>query len=143
MSVRTIHIFISHSWSYSGHYDTLKDWIFGNNWSVGSASIDFKNYSVPKDDPVHDADNDKELHEAINRKISRSHVVVIPTGMYANYSKWIGKEIKGSQDYTKPILAVTPWGQEREASVVIDNASKSVGWNKNSVFNGIWELYYR
>jgi len=27
MSARQIHIFISHSWSYSGHYDTLSDWI--------------------------------------------------------------------------------------------------------------------
>lgn len=60
--------------------------------------------------PIHDADNDKQLKEAILKQIAMSHVIVIPTGMYANYSKWIQKEIDGSSDYNKPILAVNPWG---------------------------------
>jgi len=61
MSIKQIHVFISHAWSYSEHYDTLSDWIFEGNWSVGQASLDFRDYSVPIDDPVHDADNDKQL----------------------------------------------------------------------------------
>jgi hypothetical protein len=40
-----------------------------------------------------------------------SHVIVIPSGMDANYSKWIKQEIKGSKTYNKPILAVNPFGQ--------------------------------
>ena len=32
-----------------------------------------------------------------------SHVVVIPTGMYTNYSRWIKKEIDSSSGYNKPI----------------------------------------
>ena len=141
MSTRQIHVFISHAWAHSDHYDTLAEWIFHNNWRVGQASLDFRNYSVPKDDPIHDADNDKQLKEAIFDKISRSHVIVIPTGMYANYSKWIQKEIDGSSDYNKPILAVNPWGQQRESSVVASVARKKVGWNKQTVIDGIWELY--
>lgn len=70
-----------------------------------------------------------------------SHVIVIPTGMYANYSKWIQKEIDGSLGYSKPILAVNPWGRQRASGIVVDSASKLVGWNKKSVINGIWELY--
>lgn len=141
MSSRQIHVFISHAWKHSGHYDTLADWIFNQNWSVGQASLDFRNYSVPKDDPIHDAANDRQLREAILRQISMSHVIVIPTGMYANYSKWIQKEIDGSLNYSKPILAVNPWGQERTSNVVTDSATKLVGWNKDSVIGGIWELY--
>ena len=79
--------------------------------------------------------------EAIFKQISMSHVIVIPTGMYATYSKWIQKEIEGSSDFGKPILAVNPWGQERTSNVVTNAAKNTVGWNKQSVIEGIWKLY--
>lgn len=141
MSTKQIHVFISHAWAHSGHYETLAGWIFNENWSVGQASLDLRNYSVPKNDPIHNANNDKQLKAAILKQIGMSHIIVIPTGMYANYSKWIQKEIEGSSDYAKPILAINPWGQSRSSSVVTTAANKLVGWNKNSVVNGIWELY--
>lgn len=141
MSTKQIHVFISHAWAYSGHYETLSSWIFDEKWSVGQASLDLRNYSVPKNDPIHDADNNKQLKAAILKQIAMSHVIVIPTGMYANYSKWIQKEIDGSLDYSKPILAVNPWAQQRASGVVVDSAAKLVGWNKKSVVSGIWELY--
>ncbi|WP_417820416.1 TIR domain-containing protein [Terasakiella sp.] len=142
MSTHIIHVFISHAWSRSEHYDTIADWVFEQNWSIGQASIVFKNFSVPKNDPIHDAESDKELEEAIFRKISRSHVIVIPTGMYASYRKWIQKEIDGSKSYKKPILAVNPWGQKRKSSIVLDNADDEAGWNAKSVVTKIWNLYY-
>lgn len=142
MSNHNINIFISHSWAYSGHYDTLSNWIFGGNWSVGQASLNFKNFSVPKNDPIHGTGTDKALKEKIYNKIALCHVVVIPTGMYTNYSKWIQKELDGCSDYSKPILAVNPWGQERKSTVVKNLATKTVGWNKQPVIKAIWNLYY-
>ena len=141
MSTHRIHIFISHSWAYSTHYDKLTEWIFGGNWRTGQASLVFLDYSVPKDDPIHDAPSDKALREAIHRKIARSHVVVIPTGMYVNYSKWIQKEIDGAREKEKPILAVNPWRQQRTSSVVANAADRTVGWNSKTVVDGIWKLY--
>lgn len=141
MSTKQIHVFISHAWSYSGHYEKLADWIFNNSWRVGQASLDFRNFSVPKNDPILDANNDTQLRTALYNQISRSHVLVIPTGMYANYSKWIQKEIDGAGVYGKPILAVDPWGAQRTSSVVSKAARKTVGWNKESVIGAIWELY--
>lgn len=141
MSSHQIHIFISHAWAYSNHYDTLSSWIFGENWSVGQASLIFKDYSVPKNDPIHNAPNDTQLKNAIFNKISRSHVVVIPSGMYANYSKWIKKEIEGSKAYSKPILAVNPFGQQKKSGTVLNNADEAVGWNKKPVIDAIWNLY--
>src|SRR5215216_369098 len=99
MSTRQIHVFISHAWAYSDHYATLASWIFETPWSVGQASLDFRDYSVPKSDPIHKAQNDQALREAIFDKVLRSHVVVIPTGMYAHHSKWIRKEIDGAKYY--------------------------------------------
>ena len=81
------------------------------------------------------------MKDAIYDKIARSHVIVIPSGMYANYSKWIQKEIDGAKQYDKPILAVNPFGQEKKSGVVIDNADEGVGWNKKPVISGIWNLF--
>lgn len=143
MSMHQIHVFISHSWAYSGHYATLSSWIFGQSWRVGQASLDLRNYSVPRSDPILNANTDKALREAIYRQICRSHVIVIPTGMYTHHSKWIGKEIDGAAAYGKPILAVDLRGAQRTASVVGRASSKCVAWNSKSVVSGIWDLYYR
>lgn len=141
MSTRQIHIFISHSWAHSDHYDRLTSWVFGRKWSVGSASLHFLDFSVPKDDPIHDAPNTAALMAAIRGQIGRCHVVVAPTGMYATHSKWIQREIQAARELSKPILAVNPWGQQRSASVVGGAAKQTVGWNKDSVIRGIWSLY--
>ncbi len=141
MCTHQIHVFISHAWAHSHHYETLSDWIFNQSWSVGQASLKFLDYSVPKHDPIHNAANDLQLKRAIIDKIGRSHVIVIPSGMYATHSKWIQKEIDGAAQLGKPILAVNPHGQERKAGVVLNNASKAVGWNKKPVVSGIWELF--
>jgi len=62
--------------------------------------------------------------------------------MYAHYSKWIGKEIKGAKALKKPILAVDLRSAQRTSSVVGSAADKCVAWNSKSVVDGIWELYY-
>lgn len=135
-----ISIFISHSWSYSGHYNKLEEWIFQENWSFNNEPIEFFDLSVPKDNPIHNASNAEQLKNAIYARIQISDVVVIPTGMYSSHSKWIGKEIEGSLDYGKPILGVNPWSQERKAAVVQEVAKEVVGWSKESVINGIWRI---
>ena len=141
MSTRQIHVFISHSWAYSGHYDKLAGWISNKNWSIGQASLRFLDYSVPKNDPIHNAPSDAALKGAIYEQIRQTHVVVIPTGMYTNYSKWIGKEIEGAQYYGKSILGVNPWGQKKTAGIVKAAATEVVGWSSESVVKGIWRLY--
>ncbi|MBI1385432.1 MAG: nuclease [Rhizobiales bacterium] len=134
-------VFISHSWAYSGHYDKLAEWFFLERWNHQGRPVVFKDYSVPKDNPIHFASNDTQLYAAISAKISASDVAVIPTGMYSSYSKWIGKEIQAAQALKKPILAVNPWGQERKSSVVVQNATRAVGWNKKSVIDNAWGLF--
>ena len=116
-------------------------WIFGRNWRYGQASLRFLNYPVPKDDPIHHASSDRALKDAIYKRIARSHVVVVPTGMYVNYSKWIRKEINWAKEKAKPLLGVNPWGQERISSVVRNAADTTVGWNSTSVVGAIWNLY--
>ncbi|WP_217420010.1 TIR domain-containing protein [Komagataeibacter oboediens] len=142
MSIHQVHVFISHSWNYSHQYDTIAEWIFQRTWRFGQATADFRNYSVPRSDPILNATNDRQLKEAIYRHIARAHVIVIPTGMYTHYSKWIGKEIEGARLYSKPILAVNLRGATRTSSIVGRAASGFCAWNSNSVVNAIWQLYY-
>ena len=141
MSTHRIHVFVSHSWTYSGHYETLQQWIFAQRWRYGQASLRFSDYSVPKDDPIHDAPTAPALMAAILRKMVRCHVVIVPTGMYATHSVWIGKEIDSAMARGKPILGVNPWGQQRRSGIVVGAASRIVGWNRKSVVGAIWDLY--
>ncbi|MBW1650420.1 MAG: TIR domain-containing protein [Deltaproteobacteria bacterium] len=134
---KTYNLFISHSWSYSDEYEKLMN-LIGNG-----SHFNFNNYSVPKDDPIHDAPNPTLLYEAIKRKISPCHVVIILAGVYASYSKWIDKEIticKKGFTQEKPILAVAPWGAEKTSQIVKNNADLIVKWNTESIIAGIIKL---
>lgn len=138
--VISIPVFVSHSWSYPHHYDTIADWLFTNKWESNGIPVVFPDASVPKTNPIHYAPNEIALRDAIYQRIAASSVVVIPTGMYSSHSKWIQKEIDGANLLGKPILAVNPWGQERKCSVVVTASRLQVGWNKASVVNGVWRL---
>lgn len=138
-----LNIFISHSWQHPDHYETLRTWIFNNHWKIGDVDLNFNNYSVPRDDPIHNAPNAQMLQNAIDALIISSHIVIIPTGMYSSYSEWIDKELQSAQKHDKPILGVRPRGQQKNSGVVQENADKTVGWKEKSVLNGIVELSLR
>ncbi|MDU8848109.1 TIR domain-containing protein [Clostridioides difficile] len=129
-------IFISHSWNYNEHYEKIVN-------MLKSQGIDFKDYSVPKDDPLHTNGTDKDLYDAIKRKISPCSVVVIMAGVYSSYSKWIDKEIKIAKEeflFEKKILAVEPWGSEKTSKKVKDNADEIVKWQAKSIADAIKRL---
>ena len=127
-------IFISHSWTYSNAYTRLTELLDEAKY------FQYKNYSVPKDDPIHNANNSKELYEAIRNQEKYANVVIILAGVYASYSKWIDKEIEIAQQLGKPILAIEPWGSEKTSLKVKNAANKVVKWNTSSVVNAIREL---
>jgi len=96
------------------------------------------NYSVPKDDPVHNAPNQTALYNAIKNKVSPVHCVVILAGVYSSYSKWIQKEIEIAKEvFDKPVVAVQPWAAEKTSKVVKDNADEIVKWQSASVVSAI------
>ena len=108
---------------------------------LNKSELSYKNYSVPKNDPIHNAANDKQLHEAIKNQIKYCHVVLIMCGVYATYSKWINKEIVICKtEFNKPLIAIEPWGAERTSAEVKKHADLVVGWNTNSIVKAIREL---
>lgn len=131
---KTYHLFISHSWTYSDEYINLI------NLLDKDSSFSYKNYSVPKNDPIHTNGTDSQLYEAIKEQISHASVVLILAGVYSSYSKWINKEISIAKKefvYPKGIIAIEPFASERTSKVVKDAADEIVKWNSKSIIDAI------
>ena len=135
--MKTYNLFISHSWAYSNTYNGLVNLLDARKY------FSYRNYSVPKDDPVHTTGTDKALYAAIKKKVSPCSVVLILAGVYSSYSKWIDKEIQIAQtefSSIKPIIAIKPRGNQRTSTKVTEAANKIVGWNTESIVSAIREL---
>ena len=124
-------LFISHSWTYTDAYEKLC------NLLDNRIRFNYKNYSVPKNDPIHNASNTAQLKEAIKNQMRYASVVIIMAGVYSSYSKWINIEIELAKSLGKKIIAVEPWGSERTSAVVKDAADIVVGWSTDSIVNAI------
>lgn len=127
----TYNLFISHSWAYGDAYDKLIDMLRAKPY------FDFRDYSVPKNDPIHNAPNTYMLREAIRRQMQPASCVLIMAGVYSTYSKWINIEIELANSLNKKIIAIEPWGSERTSIVVKSAADKIVRWNTDSIVRAI------
>ena len=127
----TYNLFISHSWTYSDAYDGLVKLL------DSSPNFDYKNYSVPKNDPIHNARYDYQLKEAIKNQMQHASCVLILAGVYSTYSKWINIEIELAKDLNKKIIAVEPHAAERISSVVKNAADVIASWRTDSIISAI------
>ena len=125
-------LFISLSWSYRDAYEKLERFFDKH------PNFKWMNYSVPKDDPIHNAPNEPALYNAIKDQISPVNCVIILAGLYSSYSKWIEKEIEISKKiFSKPIVAVEPWASKRTSRIVKDNADAIVKWQSKAIVDAI------
>ena len=124
-------LFISHSWTYSNQYEGLVRLLDSKQ------SFEYKNYSVPKDDPIHNMGTDAQLRDAIGSQMKPASCVLILAGVYATYSKWINIEINLAKRMGKKIIAIEYWGSERTSSVVKSSADEVVKWNTDSIVRAI------
>lgn len=129
-------VFISHSWTYDEHYQGIRRLLDGQR----SAIFQYRDYSVPKNDPVHNAPTDRLLRAAIEQQMRPASVVIILAGLYAHYSKWINIEIEIARNLGKKIIAVEYWGAERTSQIVKNAAHEIVKWNGKSIADAIIRL---
>ena len=69
--------------------------------------------------------------------------ILILAGAYATYSKWINIEIELAEmdfSYSKPIIAIAPWGSERISEPVREAADRIVRWNTESIVKAVRDL---
>ena len=133
--MRTHNLFISHSWSYGDAYTRLVRLL------DDAPGFSYRNYSVPKDDPVHNAPTATALREAIKRQMVFCSVVIVVAGKYATFSDWIQREIEIAKgDFDKPILGIREHGSTQVSSVVSDAADLMCSWSTSSIVSAIREL---
>lgn len=124
-------LFISHSWAYSTNYESLIKLL------DNAPNFHYRDYSVPKNDPIHNARYDYQLRAAIRNQMQHASCVIILAGVYSTYSKWINIEIELAKELNKTIIAVEPWGAQRTSAVVKNAADVTCGWNTNSILKAI------
>lgn len=133
--VGTKNLFISHSWAYGDSYNNLIRML------NAAPYFSFRDYSVPKHDPIHHANNAIQLRAAIRNQMSRCQCVIIMAGVYATYSKWINIEIElAKRDFNKPVLGIRPHASTRVSDVVRRNADEMVSWSTTSIVGAIRRL---
>ena len=135
--MNTYSLFISHSWRYADQYERLVSLLRKRSYFA------FKDYSVPPDDPIHNAGSDAQLRKAIRNQMSPCHIVLIPAGVYVTYSKWINIELalaKKGFTQPKPIIGIIPRGNVRISESVQDVADTIVRWNTESIVKAIRDL---
>ena len=124
-------LFISHSWTYSDAYEKLVALL------DKASDFSYKNYSVPKNDPIHNARYDYQLKAAIRNQMQPSSCVLVLAGVYSTYSKWINIELELASELGKKIIAIEPWGAERTSAVVKGYADEIVKWQTSSIVKAI------
>lgn len=127
----TYNLFISHSWTYSDAYEKLVNLLDADPYFT------YKNYSVPKNDPIHNATYDYQLKAAIRNQMQHASCVLILAGVYSTYSKWINIEIQLAQEMGKKIIAIEPWGAEKTSIKVKNSANTIVKWQTSSIVKAI------
>lgn len=128
-------LFVSHSWRYSDDYEKLM--------ALLAEAPDFahRDVSVPKDDPIHNAQTPELLQSALRARIAQCDVVIFIAGKYANYSDWIESELAITKgELGKPLLAVIPWGAVQVPSMIRDSCDLTVAWNTDEIVGAIREL---
>ena len=130
-------LFLSHVWrsSQNGEYYRLARLLENTTY------LRWRNYSVPQHDPL-GTKTDAQLRRALDRQIARVNCFLVIAGMYVNHRKWIQQELEIAERYAKPVIAVSPWGQQRISLAVQSAAKEIVGWRAASVVAAVrrWSL---
>ena len=135
--LKTYNLFICHAWKYDDQYTRLIKLL------SKAKNFRYKDYSVPKDDPVHSIGTDAALKRKIQQRIKLATVVIVVAGMYVPHSKWINIELglaKNGFSSPKPVLAIKPRGNTRLPSDVKEAADEIVAWSTKSIVNAIRRL---
>jgi hypothetical protein len=125
----TYRIFISHAWDYNDEYYGLC------NLLNEASYFSWADYSVPSHDPLTGA-----LRQQFMDRIQLTNIVLVLSGMYANHSDWMQREIRIAKGMNKPILAVIPQGAERVPVDIQNIANEQVRWSTQSIVDAIKRL---
>ena len=129
-ALKTYDLFISHAWTHNDEYYRLTGML------DNAPNFYYRNYSVPDHAPLNTRTG-QQLWDALTRQISPANCVLVLAGMYVNHRDWMKAEIEIAQGFNKPIIGISPWGQQRTPLEVQNAAHQMVGWNTASIVQAI------
>ena len=132
--LKTYDLFISHAWRYGEAYERLVHLLHE------AKDFKWRNYSVPQGKPVIAPDefgDDALLLQKLDRQIRLVNCVLVLSGMYVHYKKWIQAEIDIATKYGKPIIGVKPRGSRKTPAEVHTAANVMVGWKTASIIEAV------
>lgn len=130
----TYNLFVSHAWAHGGHYDELLEML------RASPRFDFRDFSVPQDDPVHGANDSAALTKAFRSRMQPCHAVLVMAGVYASHSPWMEVEMHLARNgfkTRKPMIGIMAPGNVRKSEWVSDEASRIVPWDRRKIVEAI------
>ena len=136
-ALKTYDLFLSHMWRSAQNSEYYRLVRLLNS----APNFHWRNYSVPEHDPL-GTQSDAQLRRALSRQISPVNCFLIIAGMYVNYRDWIQEELDIAAAYQKPVVAISPMGQQRTPAAVQTAANEIVGWRTASVVDAVrrWSL---
>ena len=136
-ALKTYDLFLSHVWrrSQNSEYYRLVALL------KGASNFYWRNYSVPEHDPL-GRQSDAQLRRALDRQIAPVNCFLVVAGMYVNHRQWIQEELNIAAQYGKPVVAISPLGQQRIPAAVQTAAKVVVGWRTESIVAAVrrWSL---
>lgn len=129
------HLFASHSWSDGDSFEKLTGLLHMPSGPL--SDFHYQLYSVSKDDPIQNIPSKKPLRAAIEEKMKSCSCILIMSGVYKAYSKWIDIEIDIAKKLRKRIILIDPWRNDKATEVEKKAAHVIVKWNDESVINAI------
>ncbi len=129
-ALRTYDVMISHAWRYGEDYHRLV------NMLRAAPNFEWRNFSIPEHDPIHSTSASR-IRAKLDEQVRRSQVILMLGGVYATHSTWMQEEVDMAQSYSKPIIGLKPWGNERMSSLVQDASMAVVNWSTVSIVDAI------
>ncbi len=141
MGLQRIHLFLSTAWNETPHADRLADWIFEQHWQIGDATLDFRDLSIPRTDPVLGYPQSDAARREREARIAKSHVVVVPAGLPGKAQAPVEAEIAAAQGLRRPVLAVEVNPRASGDCAIRAKADDHCAWQDKAMISKIWRLY--
>jgi len=129
-------VFVSHGWLPENGTDRLYGLL--ENYRIRHVpEFSFQLLSVSKDDPVQNLPSKKALIAAIEQKMKDSACLVILTGLFDDYKKWIDIELDAAKKLNKPIILVEAAAWMKASTKEKRSATATVKWDAKELGEAI------
>lgn len=142
MSLQRIHLFLSAALNETPHANRLAEWIFEQHWQLGDATLDFRDLSIPRSDPLFATPHSEAAQREREARIAKSHVVLVPAGLPEGAQAPVEAEIAAAHGLRRPVLAVDVELRPGNAPCAIRaRADDHCTWKDKAMISKIWRLY--